>query len=97
VINGQIVRDLAMFGGTFGNSLFTGLIAGLTSSGVLSVIFGFILQKKTAEIQNHVRAEFDRQNAIYLSRRKWKEAVLSELLGPMYMQLDRTRAQTHNQ
>jgi hypothetical protein len=71
--------------------LVTGAIAGVTSGGVISVICSFFLQKKTAQVQNQVRTEFDRQNAILLSQRKWKEAVLSELLGPVYMQLDRTK------
>jgi hypothetical protein len=71
--------------------LLAGLIAGITSGSVISAVFAFLLQRKTAEIQNQVRTGFERQNSILLSQRKWKETVLSELLGPMYMQLDRTK------
>ncbi|MDP2354753.1 MAG: hypothetical protein Q8M31_01670 [Beijerinckiaceae bacterium] len=69
----------------------TGVIAGVTSGGVFSAIMGLILQRKSAEIQNSVKSEFERQNTIYLSKRRWKESALHELFGPIYMQLDRTR------
>jgi hypothetical protein len=69
----------------------TGVIAGVTSGGVFSAVIGFVLQRKTAEIQNSVKIQFERQNAIYLAQRKWKEAAITELFGPVYMQLDRTR------
>ena len=71
--------------------LVAGGIAGMTSGSVISAICAFLFQRQAAQIQNQVRSEFERQNSILSSQRKWKETALSELLGPVYMQLDRTK------
>ena len=51
------------------------LIGGLLSGSVFSVIFAYVIHQDTIEIEQEV---------------KWKEKVLSGLLGPVCMHLDRT-------
>ena len=73
------------------DSIISGIIAGVTSGAVISTIVGFLLHKRTAAIEATINAQFERSMTIFRSTREWKEQSLSELLGPMYMQLDRTK------
>lgn len=52
------------------------LLSGLLSGSVMAAALGLVLARRTD---------------IFRSRRTWKERSVSELLGPMHMQLDRTR------
>lgn len=70
-------------------------LAAVISGAVVSVLLGFAmrllfdrrLERATEEIKN----EFAERNLVYRSGREWQEASVSELLGPMYMQLDRSK------
>jgi hypothetical protein len=61
--------------------------AGLASGAVFSTVIGFFLQRKTAEIKNDIEQRLQ----MFKSKRDWQEAAHSDLLGPVYMQLDRTK------
>ena len=47
-------------------------------------------QRRTEQISAEVRQQFEQELLRYRSTMVWKEQVLSELLGPVAMQLDRT-------
>ena len=66
------------------------LMAGIVSGGVISTILGFLFYRRTTSIQADIKSQYDRSLAIFQSTRAWKEKSVSELLGPIYMQFDRT-------
>jgi hypothetical protein len=47
-------------------------------------------QRRTEQISAEVRQQFEQELLRYRSTMVWKEQVLSDLLGPVAMQLDRT-------
>lgn len=51
----------------------------ILSGSVIAVVLGFLFNR-----------QLERGRAIFASTRAWKERSVSELLGPIYMQLDRT-------
>ena len=66
------------------------MVSALLSSGVTVAAFELLSRRHVAEIENSVKAEYDRGLAVFTSERAWKEDAISQLLGPMIMQLDRT-------
>jgi hypothetical protein len=60
--------------------ILAAVISGLTSSAVVVAFFQFLVLRRKEEIVGAVRSE-----------REWKERALAELLGPMVMQLNRTK------
>lgn len=48
------------------------------------------VKQQTLETQA-IKDGFERQFSLFESEREWEEKVVSELLGPLYMQFDRTR------
>jgi hypothetical protein len=66
------------------------LASGVISGTVISAILTFFFNRKTTEIQEQIKDQYERSMAIFQSTRAWKEQSVSELLGPMYMQFDRT-------
>ena len=65
--------------------------AGLLSGGFLAGILGFFLHEQTTRIEEKVKSQFQSAFEIFQSQRKWKEQSLAELLGPVDMQLRRTK------
>ena len=65
-------------------------MAGLLSGAVLSTILGFLFVGKMTRVEETVKSEFQTGIEIFKSQRSWKEQSISELLGPVNMQLDRT-------
>jgi hypothetical protein len=74
------------------DSLVSSLIAGVVSGSVISAIIGLVFHRRTTRIEEQIRTQFQSGLEIFRSRRGWKEQAVSELLGPVYMQLDRTKA-----
>lgn len=74
--------DLPQFISTF--------IATLLSSTVVGTVLTFIFQRRITKITEEVKSEIKRTEDIRASQRTWQEKSVSELLGPLYMQLDRT-------
>jgi hypothetical protein len=66
-------------------------VSGLISGSVISAIIGFLLYRRTKRIEEEIKHQFQEQLAIFKSQREWKEQSISELLGPLYMQFDRTK------
>lgn len=71
-------------------SLIDSLIAGIVSGSVISAVVGLLVHRRTTMIGEEIRTQFQKSLDVSRSRREWKEQSLSELLGPVYMQLDRT-------
>lgn len=67
------------------------LASSLISSAVVSLIVGSLLKRRTEEITASVRNEFEIALHKERSRLEWEKESLAKLLGPMVMQLDRTR------
>jgi hypothetical protein len=67
------------------------LASGVISGTVISAILTFFFNRRTTEIQEQIKDQYERSMAVFQSTRAWKEQSVSELLGPMYMQFDRTR------
>ena len=72
-------------------SLVNSLIAGVVSGSVISVILGLAFHRRTARIEEEVKTQFQKSLDSHRSRRDWKERSVADLLGPVYMQLDRTK------
>ncbi len=73
------------------NNFFNLLLAGLLSGSVVSGILALIFNRRTTRIKEEIRVEFERGLQVFRSGREWKEESVSELLGPMYMQFERTK------
>jgi hypothetical protein len=70
--------------------LVSGLVAGITSGTVLAAVLGLLLARRTEQVRREVEAQFMRLSEVLRSQRGWKERSVSELLGPLCVQLDRT-------
>ncbi len=71
--------------------LLTMLATALISGGVASTLIGALLLRRTKQIEADIKLRMDRLAAVASSQRTWKEKSVAELLGPVHMQLDRTR------
>lgn len=67
------------------------IVSGLISGGLISVVAGFVLHSRSQRIEAEIKNQFQKQYDLFQSQRKWKEKSFEELLGPVYMQLDRTK------
>ncbi|HWR82947.1 MAG TPA: hypothetical protein VN285_06575 [Candidatus Deferrimicrobium sp.] len=67
------------------------LVAAVLSSAVVGVIASALLTRYTEEVTLQVRQQFEQSLVRFRSNIEWKEKALSELLGPVVMQLDRTQ------
>ena len=67
------------------------VITGLISGGLVTAILGFLLQRRTARIEGQIKDQYDKSLSLFQSTLSWKVQSVSELLGPMYIQLDRTK------
>lgn len=73
------------------DTLISGLIAGLTSGTLLSAILGILLIRRTERVKREIESQFTRAVDTFRSQREWKEKSVAELLGPVCIQLDRTK------
>lgn len=71
------------------------LISAIISTGLITVILGAVLHERTATISASVTADLEKGLHTYRSRTEWKQKSVGELLGPMVMQLERTRRAFH--
>jgi hypothetical protein len=63
------------------------IVTALISAGIVSAILGFLLHRRTVHIEEEIKNQF----ALLQSRRAWKEQMVAELLGPLYIHFDRTK------
>ena len=72
------------------NPVFETLLTAILSASVISAVLGIIFHKRGKAIEAEIKSQVERGLAVFHSKREWKEGAISELLGPVYMQLDRT-------
>lgn len=65
--------------------------AAILSGAVISAVLGIIFHGKAKRIETEIKKQFEESMELFRSKREWKEKSVSELLGPVYMQLDRTK------
>ena len=66
-------------------------LGGLLGSGIASVMAAAIFLRRNKKVESEISSIYQRQSKVFDSTRAWKEQSLSSLLGPMIMQLDRTK------
>jgi hypothetical protein len=70
------------------------VLAAVISGGVVSVLLGFglrlLFERHLGRATEEIKNEFAERALLYRSSREWREASVRELLGPVYMQLDRS-------
>jgi hypothetical protein len=71
--------------------LFPAFISALVSSSVAAAVVGVIFVRRNKQIEAKIKHHMDFVTAEATSHRTWKERSVADLLGPVYMQLDRTR------
>jgi len=76
--------------GDWGRIILQALITSLLSSAVIAGLVNVLFKRRTEQIAAEVKRQFEQELLRYRSTRTWSEQVLSELLGPIVMQLDRT-------
>ncbi|MFO1080360.1 MAG: hypothetical protein U1E23_07035 [Reyranellaceae bacterium] len=70
-------------------------LGGLLGSGIASTLAAALLLRRNKVLESDIKRQFDEALKVFESKRLWKEACLSQLLGPAVMQLDRTRRAFH--
>ena len=66
-------------------------LSGLLSGGVIFAVIGIILHRRSKRIEAEVTHQFETQFSLFQSKRIWKDQIISALLGPLYIQFDRTK------
>ena len=82
-------------------NLLSTVLTAVISSAVVAAVIGALLLRRNTQIQETIKLQFAQLGATAASQRQWKERSVTELLGPIFMQLDRTerafrRWQAHN-
>ena len=67
-------------------------LGGLLGSSVATAVIGAMFLRWNKTVESEVKSHFDRQFNVFQSTRAWKQQALTELFGPLKMQLDRTKA-----
>jgi hypothetical protein len=73
------------------SSFLTITLGDLVGSGIAAALVAALLHRRNVQVENEIKAYFDEQLKVFESTRSWKEKALTELFGPMAIQLDRTR------
>jgi hypothetical protein len=66
------------------------VVTSLFSSAVIVTFINLVFRRRTEEIAAEVRQQFDRERSRYESSVARQTTLLAELLGPIYIQLDRS-------
>lgn len=67
------------------------LLAALISSSVVGLIVGFLFKRKSETIAAEVKNQFEQNMTVFKSSYVWKEKTVSELLGLINIQFNRTK------
>jgi hypothetical protein len=77
-----------------GTGLTELILAAVISGGVVSVVLTFVLrflfERRLTTVSEEIKSQFEQQALVYRSNREWREQSVADLLGPVYMQLDRS-------
>jgi hypothetical protein len=72
-------------------ALLASALTAVLSSGLTVTAVELLARRHVTTIEETVKGEHARELAVFNSERAWKEKAVAELLGPMIIQLDRTR------
>jgi len=73
-------------------SFFQVTLGGLLGSSIATAVLGAMLLRWSKTVEAEIKSHFDQQFNVFQSTRSWKQQSLSELLGPLVMQFERTKA-----
>ncbi|MFH0896005.1 MAG: hypothetical protein V2A54_16350 [Bacteroidota bacterium] len=68
------------------------LLPALLSGAFISTVMGLILKRRTGIIEAEIKNQFEANMTIFKAGYQWKEKALSELLGKIYVQFNRTKS-----
>jgi len=74
------------------SSFFQVTLGGLLGSSVATAVLGAVLLRWSKTAESEIKSHFDQQFNVFQSTREWKQQSLSELLGPLNMHFERTKA-----
>jgi hypothetical protein len=74
------------------SSFFQVTLGGLLGSSVATAILGALFLRWNKTVESEIKSHFDQQFSVFQSVRGWKQQSLSELLGPLMMHFERTKA-----
>jgi hypothetical protein len=77
-------------GADLGELILTAVISGGVASAMVGLLVRLFFDRRLTRATEEVKAEVARTDFVYRSDREWRERSLAEVLGPVYMQLDRT-------
>lgn len=73
-------------------NFYQATLGGLLGSSVATAILGVLLLRWNKTIESEIKTHFDQRLKVFESIRAWKQQSLSELLGPLSMHFERTKA-----
>lgn len=66
------------------------MLAALVSSGVIAAILAIVFRRYMERVVNQEREQYDKRLKDFHVSFDWKQKSVAELLGPLYVQFDRT-------
>lgn len=70
-------------------------MSALISSSIVGIVLGLIFKKRNEIIAADVKKQLEQNLTIFKSNYQWKERAVSELLGQINIQFDRTKRAFH--
>jgi hypothetical protein len=67
------------------------LMSALISSSIVGVIIGILFKRRNETITAEIKKQFEQNMTVFKSNYLWKEKAVSELLGPIHLQFNRTK------
>jgi hypothetical protein len=67
-------------------------LGGLLGSSIATAVLGALFLRRNKTVESQIKSHFDQQFNVFQSVRGWKQQSLSEVLGPLMMQFERTKA-----
>jgi hypothetical protein len=75
---------------SFGDLLLAAVISSGVASAIAALVVRLLFDRRLTRISEEIKADFERQLLLYRSDREWRERSVAELLGPVYIHLDRS-------
>ncbi|MGA3227643.1 MAG: hypothetical protein ABSC65_28010 [Acidobacteriaceae bacterium] len=73
------------------DGFFNASLGGLLGSSIATAIVGAFFLRRNKTVESEIKARFDERFKVFESQRLWRQQALSELLGPLQMQFERTK------
>jgi hypothetical protein len=77
-------------GAGLGELILAAVISGGVASAMVGLLVRLFFDRRLTRATEEVKTEVARTDFVYRADREWRERSLAEVLGPVYMQLDRT-------